>query len=156
MTIETNRVRIISDKTTPPRTEMIGKEYKICRSEFLYDDDSDMSAVFVSDNNHRHHLFYKSDVRFLTPIKFGDRHIAIGDKVKWRDDWFEVISFAKTEKEEGVFVKQRNEFMFTLVNDELDEIQDHNPEIETDEYIEIDGEKWSKATIREALKNKLK
>jgi hypothetical protein len=152
MKLETNWVRIISDKTTPPRTEKIGKEYKICRNDFLYDENSDMSAVLVIDDNHKYQLFYKSDVRFLTPIKFKDRHIAIGDKIKWEDKWYKIINFNKTSKQEELYIENEGGAPYPLFPNE---IEDHDPGIETDEdYIEIDGEKWSKEDIKQKLKEK--
>jgi hypothetical protein len=141
MNIETNKVRIISDKTNPPRKEMIGKEYKICRSDFLYNDNSDMSAVLVLDNKQRHHLFYKSDVRFLTPIKFKDRHVAIKDKVKFEDDWYEVISFAETGTVKILFIGNERGSIGT----NEDNIQDHDPGIETDDPLQHESEEVKKA-----------
>lgn len=127
---------------------MIGGE---CEAKVSYHNDGKI-GVWNKDKSD-FWFFNKSDVRFLTPIKFKDRHIAIGDwvKIKQFEGWYEVVNFAQTNEKEKLLVNDDDIVGFV----EEHEIQDHDPGIETDEYIEIDGEKWSKSTIKEALKNKL-
>ncbi|MFW5983193.1 MAG: hypothetical protein ACOCQ4_01735 [bacterium] len=150
MNIETNWVRVISNTKHPKNlrmNEMVGKECKVGKNNYNLD------SVDVWFDDIDWYPFNKSDVRFLTPIKFKDRYIAIGDKIKWDNDWYEVISFAEPGKVKVLFIGNERESFGT----NEDKIEDHDPGIETDEeYIEIDGEKWSKSTIKEALKNKLK
>jgi hypothetical protein len=133
MNIETNWVRVISNTKDPENKEMnkmIGGEFEV-RSSCYYGDD-----VFLLDEDKSDiWCFNKSDVRFLTPIKFKDRHIAIGDKIKLDGEWYEVISFAEAREEKCLFIEDvYKEVCFAEEN----EIQDHDPGIETDDKTEED------------------
>jgi hypothetical protein len=153
MNIETNWVRVISNTKDPENKEMnkmIGGEFEV-RSSCYYGDD-----VFLLDEDKSDiWCFNKSDVRFLTPIKFKDRHVAIGDKIKTHIGWEDVISFYTQHHKTTYLITETVDYRVLCLRNE-EKIEDHDPGIETEDYIEIDGEKWSKSTIKEALKNKLK
>ena len=136
MILETNQVRIISNTTNPEdeeKNKMIGEEYEIEASNFC----NDIVKIYPK-NKEVARTFNKSDVRFLTPMKFGDRHIAIGDWVKVDDVWNKVVSFAPGESEELLVIGSKNGLVVDFSTEE--QIQDHDSGIETDEYIEIKHE----------------
>lgn len=77
-------VRIVSSTYCPmnEKKEMIGKEYVIEVIEY------DRNLVQVDGL-----WFNLYDVRFLTPLSFNGKRIAIGDEVYWAGRWRKVYGF---------------------------------------------------------------
>lgn len=79
MTIETNKVRVIAStyNQVEQAKEMIGEEFEV-RSSWYVDN---TISVYTADKSEQW-IFNKSDVVFLTPVKFNGKHIGIGDEVE--------------------------------------------------------------------------
>jgi hypothetical protein len=135
MNIETNKVRVISNTTSENFKEinkMIGGEYKVIDS--LYE----RNEVLVWNNKEGEDIWFnKSDVRFLTPIKFKDRHVAIGDKIKTHIGWEDVISFYTQHHKTTYLITETVDYRVLCLRNE-ETIEDHDPGIETDDKTEED------------------
>ena len=89
--IETNYVRVIGNTFKPNDTEMndmIGQELEVRSSD--YED----KTICVWDKDHSNSRYFnKKDVRFLTPAKFNEKHIAIDDEIFVDGVWKKVLGF---------------------------------------------------------------
>jgi hypothetical protein len=68
--------------------EMIGGEFEV-RSEYHEDNILNIWNKDKSDS----WMFNRSDVVFLTPVKFNGKRIGIGDEVKWCGSWNKVYGY---------------------------------------------------------------
>ena len=95
ISVETNHVRAIGN-TDPDKVknEMIGQELEVRSSD--YED----NTISVWDKDHSNSRYFKkSDVRFLTPAKFNEKHIAIDDEVLVDGAWLKVLGFFMYDSE---------------------------------------------------------
>jgi len=95
--IETNHVRVIGNTKSPSDKEsndMIGQELELYSSDYKNE-----TIVVFNKNKTSTYLFNKSDVRFLTPAKFNEKHIAIDDEVLVDGAWLKVLGFFMYDSE---------------------------------------------------------
>ena len=88
---ETNWVRVMGNTGNAgdaPRDEMIGQECEVHQSDY-----KDNTICVWDKSELGYHWFNKSDVRFLTPAKFKEKHIAIDDEVFVDGEWRKVLGF---------------------------------------------------------------
>ena len=116
------RVRVIDSTYSPDETKrkMIGKEYDI--QVIDYKDD-----VYVIDFCR----FNKSDLAFLTPVKYNGRFIAIGDEVKWSGRWRKVYGYHWYDGRWGLDTARDDDYNNECYSLYLEEIRDHRPLSET-------------------------
>jgi len=91
ITVETNWVRVIGNTEEPAiekMNEMIGGEREV-KTSFH---EMDKISVWNKDKSDWW-AFNKSDVRFLTPAMFNEKHIAIEDEVFVHGEWKKVLGF---------------------------------------------------------------
>lgn len=92
-----------------------------------------------------------SDVRLLTPVEYKGRKIAVGDRVVFRNDWYEVMGYSWVLGCWAINVVCPNDVNDThrLISKEI-ESHDYG---QTQETISIAGKKYDKAEFERATKD---
>ena len=124
--IETNYVRVIGNTEYPDKVKnaMLGQECEVRLSDY-----SD-NIISVWDKPRTHsYWFNKSEVRFLTPAKFKEKHIAIDDEILVDGEWKKVIGFYMYRYEIRILAGDSDDTFHLCGSD----IKDHRTGIETPE-----------------------
>jgi len=139
-------VRVVDSTygTSTKAKTLIGKEVEIRRD---YHD----NTVCIWDEGKNIWWFNLSDVVFLSPLTVEGKKVGIGDWIErdgrkylvygwhWHDGWWVLDTAIEGDFTHCWSCDQRELNNFTFVTTEED-------------MIEIDGKKWRKGTIKEALK----
>ena len=122
ITIETNWVRVIGNTRNPNNqkmNEMIGEECEVNTSFH------DNGPICIWDKDKSDFwIFNKSDVRFLIPAMFNEKHLAIDDEVFVQSRWKKVLWFFMYDNKVKILagtLEDTNEY-------EEEDIQDHRTE----------------------------
>lgn len=124
---EQPEVRVIASTCAPSESTraMIGKEYKV-DTIFYYD-----KTLAVNNS-----IFNFSDVVWLTPLSFNGRRIALGDEVKWKEEWYELQTFFNSHGKVRLVVQNYNKITWYL--DPKDIVDHRTPQDATVTELTLD------------------
>ena len=80
-----------------------------------------------------------SEVRFLTPLSFKGKRIAIGDEVKVYDDWYKVYGYSWFNGRYFLLLVGDNNFEAGCMRIYIGEIQDHRTTPKDSDQVHIDA-----------------
>jgi hypothetical protein len=123
-------VRVLDSTHSPTKKTiaMIGGEFEV-RSIFCHDGDL---SVYNADKDDCF-FFTLSDVRFLTPLSYKGKRIAIGDEIKWYNSWHTVCDYVWYNGKWDLLLVRDNDFDKKCYLVQETQIASHRTNSENDE-----------------------